>query len=85
MKVLLFGSEGLVGSSPVRILSKSEKITSLILSTRKDTDLFSFEETKKKIAKSRPDIIINAAAKVGGIVANNSYRTEFILENLIVF
>ena len=82
MKVLLFGSKGLVGSSLARVLKRSEKITELILSTRQDTDLFNLENTKNKISVTKPDVVINAAAKVGGIVANNSYRTQFILENL---
>jgi GDP-L-fucose synthase len=82
LKVLLFGSKGLVGSSLARVLKKSDKITELILSTRQDTDLFNLENTKNKISVTKPDVVINAAAKVGGIVANNSYRTQFILENL---
>lgn len=82
MKVLLFGSKGLVGSSLARVLKRSDKITELILSTRQDTDLFNLENTKNKISVTKPDVVINAAAKVGGIVANNSYRTQFILENL---
>ena len=82
MKVLLFGSNGLVGSSLSRILNNSNKISKLVSSTRKDTNLFSFKETEKIIKDTYPDVIINAAAKVGGIVANNSLRTEFIIENL---
>mgnify|MGYP001424942073 CR=1 FL=1 len=82
MKVVIFGSKGLVGSSLVRCLPKSEKISEIIPSTREDTNLFSFEDTKKFIEDVKPDFIINAAAKVGGILANNSLRTEFILENL---
>tara|TARA_A100001015_G_scaffold30928_1_gene34461 strand:+ start:12335 stop:13207 length:873 start_codon:yes stop_codon:yes gene_type:complete len=66
----------------VRHLEKAENIKSVIPSTRKDTDLFSFEETKKIIDENKPDCLINAAAKVGGIMANNTYRTEFIVENL---
>ena len=45
-------------------------------------DLFNLDETSKFIEKNRPDVVINAAAKVGGIVANNTQRLEFILENL---
>tara|TARA_Y100000768_G_scaffold385532_1_gene371842 strand:+ start:699 stop:1631 length:933 start_codon:yes stop_codon:yes gene_type:complete len=82
LKILLFGSNGLVGSSLTRVLKQSNKVEELISSTRKDTNLFSFEETKKRIKETNPDVLINAAAKVGGIVANNSLRTEFILENL---
>ena len=66
----------------MRKLSASSNFSNVIGSTRADTNLFSFEETKSKINSEMPDVIINAAAKVGGILANNTYRTEFILENL---
>lgn len=82
MKVLLFGSNGLVGSSLGRKLKTSNKVSKLVLSTRKDTDLFNFESTKKKIINENPDVIIIAAAKVGGIYANNTNRVEFLTENL---
>ena len=82
MKVLIFGSNGLVGSSLVRCLPNSKKISEVIPSSREDTDLFSLEDTKKFIKNTNPDFIVNAAAKVGGILANNSLRTDFILENL---
>ena len=72
----------MVGSSVVRRLSKSESNFSIISSTRDDADLFSYEDTRNIILKNTPDVIINAAAKVGGIHANNTKRTEFILENL---
>ncbi len=81
MKVLIFGSKGMVGSSVVRNLKSSSKIT-LFESSRNDTDLFSFEATKKTIESFRPNIIINSAAKVGGILANNLKRSDFILNNL---
>ncbi len=84
MKVLLFGSNGLVGSSIKRTLSSAANKDKYNgdFSTREDTDLFSYEETKEKIDSSKPDIIINAAAKVGGIHANNTNRTTFLIENL---
>ena len=82
MRVLIFGSNGLVGSSLKRVLSSQNFISELLPSTRKDTDLFDFQNTKQTIEKFKPDLIINAAAKVGGILANNSFRTQFILENL---
>lgn len=81
-KILIFGSNGLVGKSLNRILSNSDKVAELIPSNRSDTDLFSLEETKKTIEKVKPNIIINAAAKVGGIYANNTKRSDFIIENL---
>ena len=64
-----------------KVFVGSEKYE-VISSTREDTNLFSFEETKKKIDDLNPSIIINAAARVGGIYANNTKRTQFILENL---
>jgi len=73
---------GLVGKSLIRVLSNSENISELIPSTRNDTNLFSLEETRKTISNVKPSVIINAAAKVGGIYANNTKRTDFILENL---
>ena len=82
MKVLILGSNGLVGTSVKNILGRNPNIKELICATRNDADLFDFEETKELIENSKPDIMINAAAKVGGIYANSSKRTEFILENL---
>ncbi len=82
MKVLILGSNGLVGTSVKSILGRNPNIKELICATRNDADLFDFEETKELIENSKPDIMINAAAKVGGIYANSSKRTEFILENL---
>ena len=80
-KVLIFGGNGLVGSSSSRVFSESGNYE-VFSSTRKDTDLFNFKDTQKTINAFNPDIIINCAAKVGGILANNNLRTEFILENL---
>ena len=71
-----------MGTSVKNVLEKNPNIKELICATRNDADLFNFEETKELIENSKPDIMINAAAKVGGIYANNSKRTEFILENL---
>ena len=57
-------------------------MTEVISPTRKEANLFSFDETKNLIKKIKPNYLVNAAAKVGGILANNTYRTEFIIENL---
>ncbi len=81
MKILILGSGGLVGSSLVRVLGQNKEYM-IHPSTRKDTNLFIKEETENLINEVKPELIINAAAKVGGIVANNVNRTEFILENL---
>ena len=54
----------------------------VIPSTRNEVDLFDFISTKKYLYEIDPDIVINAAAKVGGIHANNTQRMDFVLENL---
>ena len=82
MKVLIFGSSGLVGSSVFKILNTKSSYKEIVGSTRKDTNLFDYEETFNCINEVKPDIVINAAAKVGGILANNTLRSEFIIENL---
>ena len=82
MNILVFGSKGLVGSSIVSELLKDDKKYNVISSSRQDTDLFSAEETKKKITNSNPDIVIIAAAKVGGIHANSTEKFQFISENI---
>ena len=80
-KILIFGSNGLVGSSCKKVLSSDDKFT-VIPSTRQDANLFNFDETKNYIQSIDPDVIIIAAAKVGGIYANNTQRVEFLIENL---
>ena len=79
-KILVFGSGGLVGNSLKRTINEDDFVVKY--STREDTNLFSLEETQKTINEFQPNIIINAAAKVGGIHANNSQRSEFLIENL---
>jgi len=81
LKILVFGSNGMVGSAVSRVFSLNNNYN-LEFSTRKDTDLFNFDQTSKKVKKSQPDVIVNAAAKVGGIYANNTQRVSFILDNL---
>jgi GDP-L-fucose synthase len=81
MNILIFGSNGLVGKSLNKILSKVSEYN-IISSTRNETDLFNFKQTSEKISKVKPDVIINCAAKVGGIYANDTKRTQFLIENL---
>lgn len=81
MKILTFGSNGLVGSSLKRNLVLKNEYN-CFFSTRNDTNLFSYEETSKIISEFKPNLIINAAAKVGGIHANNTEGSSFLIENL---
>ena len=82
MKILVFGSKGLVGSTTVKTLKEKNIYKQIIASNRGDTNLFDFNSTYKTISEESPDVIVNAAARVGGIVANNTNRFEFIVENL---
>jgi GDP-L-fucose synthase len=80
-KILVFGGSGLVGRSLVRKLQSLNEFE-IHSPTRNEVNLFSYYETKKLLEVLRPDYLINAAAKVGGIVANNTMGTDFLLENL---
>ena len=80
-KILILGSNGMVGKS-ITASFNQEKDFEIYSSNRSDTNLFNFEETRDLIENFKPDILVNAAAKVGGIVANNEQRTQFLIENL---
>ena len=71
----------MVGSSIVRNLSSNTN-HEIITSSRKKVNLFDFKQTHDFIQVENPDVVINAAAKVGGIEANNSQRFDFIIDNL---
>ncbi len=79
---MIVGSNGLVGSSISNVLEDSKNNFNIIKSTRSDTDLFSYKETEKLIKNTMPDVLVIAAARVGGIIANNTKRVEFLTENL---
>ncbi len=80
-KIFIAGHRGLVGSAVLRKLV-SEGYTNLVLTTRDETDLTNDLAVKRFFRKARPEYVIDAAAKVGGILANNNYQAEFIFENL---
>jgi len=81
MRILILGGTGLVGSSLIRIMSKID-LFEIHSPNRSELDLFNFSDVQKYILNIQPNYIINAAARVGGILANNTYRADFILENL---
>jgi GDP-L-fucose synthase len=84
VKILVLGSNGLVGNGLRKLLNRKQNLDKYetFFSTRKDTNLYSEIETKKLISEIQPDTVINAAAKVGGIIANNTQRFDFITKNL---
>lgn len=80
-KIFVAGHLGLVGSALVRGL-QSQGYENLLLRSREELDLLSQKETFDFLVKEKPDYAIIAAAKVGGILANNTYPAQFIYENL---
>jgi GDP-L-fucose synthase len=81
-KIFVSGHRGLVGSAIVRRLVAGG-YTNLITRTREELDLLDQRAVHEFLRAERPDYIFGAAAKVGGIQANNLYRAEFIYENLM--
>ncbi len=79
--IFVAGHKGLAGSAVVRRL-KEKGFTSILTRTRAELDLRNQNATKDFFEKERPQYVILAAAKVGGIGANSTYPTEFLLENL---
>jgi len=80
-KIYVAGHTGMVGSAIVRKL-KAEGYTNLLLRTHRELDLLDQQAVKKFFENERPEYVFMAAARVGGILANNTYRTQFIYENL---
>ena len=77
------GHTGLIGSALIRKL-KVFSFSNVITRTRKALDLTDRRKVKSFFYKERPEYVILAAAKVGGIYANNTYPAEFIFENLSI-
>ncbi len=82
-KIYVAGHRGLVGSSLVRAL-QSKGFTNILMRTSAELDLKDQAATEAFFEEHRPEYVFLAAAKVGGIVANNTYKARFIYENLII-
>ena len=80
-KIFVAGHRGMVGSALVRRL-KSEGFSNLLVRDRSKLDLRDDSAVAKFFAEEKPSVVILAAAKVGGIKANNDFPVEFLLENL---
>lgn len=82
-KIYIAGHRGMVGSAIERKL-RAEGYCNIITRTSQELDLRNQQAVNDFFAAERPDHVFLAAAKVGGIVANNTYRAEFIYENLMI-
>ena len=92
MKIYVAGHRGMVGSAIVRGLGRVadsdhnffESAPEIITRSRNELDLLDQSAVAAFLAREKPDYVFMAAARVGGIHANNSYRAEFIYENLMI-
>lgn len=82
-KIYVAGHRGLAGSAIVRAL-QAQGYSNLILRTSQDLDLRRQTQVEAFFAEHQPEYVFLAAAKVGGILANNTYRAEFLYDNLLI-
>ena len=82
-KIYIAGHLGLVGSAIWKILQQ-KGYTNLIGKTKQELDLMNADAVHDFFAQEKPEYVILAAAKVGGIIANTTYRAQFIYENLMI-
>ena len=82
-RIYVAGHKGLVGSAIVRKL-RSEGYSNLIVRPHRELDLLRQSEVEAFFKEEKPEYVFLAAAKVGGILANNTYPAEFIYQNLLI-
>ena len=82
-KIYIAGHKGMVGSAIIRELQK-RGYNNLLTKSFSELNLVRQKETEEFFETEKPEIVIVAAAKVGGILANNTYRAEFIYNNLMI-
>lgn len=80
-KIFIAGHRGMVGSAIFRNLV-SKGFANIITKTRAELDLQRYDDVQSFFKTEKPDFVFLAAAKVGGIIANNTYRADFLFENL---
>jgi GDP-L-fucose synthase len=82
MTILIAGSTGLVGSAIVEEFERNGQ--NVVGISRSQVDLLDYQKTDEFIGDTKPSLIVDAAAKVGGILANNSSPVEFLIDNLAI-
>ena len=82
-KIYVAGHNGMVGSAIVRLL-QSKGYSNIVTRSRNELNLLDQKAVQEFLKTEQPEYIFMAAAKVGGIQANNTYRADFIYENLTI-
>lgn len=82
-KIYIAGHRGMVGSALRRVLEKNG-FTNFVTRTSQELNLVEQNDVRAFFEKEKPDYVFLAAAKVGGILANNTYRAEFIYNNILI-
>ncbi len=84
MRIYVAGHRGMVGSAIVRAINVTFPDAKVLTQTHAELDLLDQAAVNRYLLAAKPDYIFIAAAKVGGIQANNTYRAQFIYENLMI-
>jgi GDP-L-fucose synthase len=82
-KIFIAGQEGMVGSAVYRLLSSSKNLK-IISCRRKDLDFTNKVKVEKWFKKNKPEIVINCAGRVGGIMDNSKYKSDYLYINTII-
>ena len=82
-KIFIAGHKGMVGSAIIKYLEK-KKYKNIITIDKKKLDLLNQKQTEKYLKKIKPDCVIIAAARVGGILANKNFKANFVYENIMI-
>ena len=80
-RILITGGAGLIGTA-IQNQLKSTTEYEILSPVKSELDMTNKDQVDKVFSDFRPDVVINLAAKVGGILANNNYPADFLLENL---
>jgi GDP-L-fucose synthase len=82
-KIYVAGHNGMVGSAIVRLLQK-EGFSNIVVRSSSEVDLRDSSQVNSFFSVEKPEYVFLAAAKVGGILANNTYRADFIYDNIMI-
>lgn len=83
MRIFVAGHRGMVGGAILRLLSRRDGVE-VLTRTRSELDLTDQAATRDFMQETRPDAVILAAARVGGILANDTFPADFIRDNLMI-